>query len=491
MHDWDALEPGAGGQTGTGGHTGTGGQTTGTGGQTTGGTGGAPEEACPPLDPLVDPADPKILYVSATGSNAGDGTEAQPLSDLATAIAKLGADGGVIYMMGGEPFPPQNAGTASGTIERPIRIRAAPGQKPVIVGDGATTGETAALYFDHADHLSIEGVEIHSARYGIRVYEQVHDFTVRGCDLHDIAGTAIHAFGADMRFEANHLKTVATAGDRSCLEIIRNLHGPNPALRAAGVAIRGNVIEDCRDTGIFVILSDGVIVDRNFVEAPLGGGVYLANSSATPSVISRNFVRASRGVVLADSVYSDPSNMALTPAKDVRVENNILATTLGAIVFWFEEKDPNFLPTEIRTYSNLTLRHNTILARRAPQQTLDAQAIGLAHVLPSAPAPKGCLAASNVLIEDDPSSGDAQNIADGWTFQDNLWSPQKPILAGPLDVEETESQLGVPDAVTTPEDVIPLAQKSGHGSPTDLTTDFYCHPRNPESPARGAIEPQN
>jgi hypothetical protein len=76
---------------------------------------------------------------------------------------------------------------ASPTVDKPITIKAAPGQKPILRGDGTSAG--VFIDSDYAHHLVLEGLTLCGFRTaGIRVGYDAHpaDITIRGCDFSDI-----------------------------------------------------------------------------------------------------------------------------------------------------------------------------------------------------------------------------------------------------------------------------------------------------------------
>lgn len=92
----------------------------------------------PPIRPLPAPSDRpaaapgRTLYVSPAGSDEAAGSSERPWKSLTRAARDL-KPGDVLYLKGGTYYE-HVAVTASGTVEKPITIRAFPGELPVIDG---------------------------------------------------------------------------------------------------------------------------------------------------------------------------------------------------------------------------------------------------------------------------------------------------------------------------------------------------------------------
>jgi len=97
------------------------------------------------------------LYVSPTGSPAGDGSRANPL-DLATALSSTARvqPGDTVWLLGGTYLGPfTKPATPSGTAEAPIIYRAMPGERPII-----SAAETVSIPFTtYASHVWYWGLE--------------------------------------------------------------------------------------------------------------------------------------------------------------------------------------------------------------------------------------------------------------------------------------------------------------------------------------------
>ncbi|MEZ4370531.1 MAG: right-handed parallel beta-helix repeat-containing protein [Polyangiaceae bacterium] len=215
----------AGGTAGTGGTSVGGSSGGGTGGSATGGsaTGGAatgeigPDAAeCQDLTPLPTPCEAtgsgRCLYIDPQlgDDTAGDGTQAHPWRTLANIVSYYGtpgeqgstpkpssattlAPGDVVYLFGGMYSSVYNYQGyeqvarfrgVSGTATDPIRIKAYPGQGPVIDGNAQGSGIVLA----QLSHFELEGLEIKNT-YGPGVrLEEADEIRLHRLHVHDVDG---------------------------------------------------------------------------------------------------------------------------------------------------------------------------------------------------------------------------------------------------------------------------------------------------------------
>lgn len=434
--------------------------------------------ALPPLPPL--PPLSATVYVAPTGRDDAAGTTAAPLASLGAAAARLPNGGSVIVADGvyGRQWL-----TARGTAATPLVIRAAAGATPVFDGGAITADWSGVITFDAAEHVVLSGLEIR----GCAAHEcvavdapAVHDFTIRDCHVHHLDG-GLRVAGSQLRIERNHVHDVAlvnadnaagASGWPFCVGTMPDRDRPD-APTARDVIIRDNRIEDCWGEGIGVWFAADVVVEGNTVVNAWNVGIYLDNSEDV--TVRRNFVGIARGlggggsaVLLGTEPYVG-WGLAPIASRRVAIENNVLVGDGG--IGWWRSDDT----TAQNTYGEVSISHNTIVATD--------NAIGFAAVGGAAPAPTGCTARNNLLVE-----ANASDVGDrgAWTLGGNAWvNRPRPAIAGADDVAVTLTVPTIADAAAAQA----LARDAGTGGPgTGVDRDFACAPRDAAAPRRGAFE---
>lgn len=128
----------------------------------------------------------KALYVSQTGSDSNDGSEAAPFKTINTALDNATA-GTTVYVRGGtyteNVYFPQN-----GKADAYITLKNYPGESPVIKGTGKN--DKAIIELDGHDYIQIEGLELcdYSAKwcYGIIFAGGENHIIIRNNKIHNI-----------------------------------------------------------------------------------------------------------------------------------------------------------------------------------------------------------------------------------------------------------------------------------------------------------------
>ncbi len=203
-------------------------------------------------------------YVAPTGDDAAAGTKAAPFATIKKA-AELAQPGQLVYLRGGTYLATTKIGlTRAGTAATPIRIRAYPGERPVL--DVSATAGTSQ------DALSISGSFYHV--YGLEIVGAAHnsvkisgnDNTIENCVSRAARNTGFHITGgtATTTYPARNLYL-------NC-DSIRSFDAPIGG-NADGFSAKwnlgpGNVFRGCRaiensDDGWDLWMGDGSVLIEN------------------------------------------------------------------------------------------------------------------------------------------------------------------------------------------------------------------------------------
>jgi hypothetical protein len=157
--------------------------------------------------------------VAVSGDDKNPGTKAAPFATIQQA-AEVARAGDIILVGGGE-YKGHVLLTRSGEPDRPIVLKNAPGEKPVLDGEGRGRIE---LKSEHGwrkaiGWITVEGFEVKNGWDGIKFYN-AHNIVLRGNYLHDNLNQGILGNGHHVRIEGN---TIAHNGykennERSNLE---------------------------------------------------------------------------------------------------------------------------------------------------------------------------------------------------------------------------------------------------------------------------------
>jgi hypothetical protein len=158
-------------------------------------------------------------HVTVTGSDSAPGNKDAPFATIqkATEVARAGD----AILVGGGLYKGHVMLTRSGEPDKPIVLKAAPGENPVLDGEGRGRIE---LKSEHGwrkaiGWITVEGIEVKNGWDGIKFYN-AHNIVLRGNYLHDNLNQGILGNGHHVRIEGN---TIAHNGfkddnERSNLE---------------------------------------------------------------------------------------------------------------------------------------------------------------------------------------------------------------------------------------------------------------------------------
>lgn len=188
-----------GGGGGSGGGAGTGAETTGSESAAT--TPGAGAEAGTTEQALPEPTN--VRYVSPSGSDSGDGSQAAPWQTLEHAVAS--ATPGTRLVLQGGSWDGLVIEGVDGTADAPIVITGAEGERPVFHG----AIDVKAAYW------VLDGIEVASTepRFSVRFTGAgAHDSTIRNSVIHGgtgAAGVSIDTNAANIKVEGNEIYEIS------------------------------------------------------------------------------------------------------------------------------------------------------------------------------------------------------------------------------------------------------------------------------------------
>jgi hypothetical protein len=204
-------------------------------------------------------------YVAPTGDDAAAGTKAAPFATMKKA-AELAQPGQLVYIRGGTYLATTKIGlTRTGTAATPIRIRAYPGEHPVldVSATDVTTGQDAISI--SGSFYKIYGLEIVGAAHN-SVKISGNDNTIENCISRAARNTGFHITGgtATTTYPARNLYL-------NC-DSIRSFDAPIGG-NADGFSAKwnlglGNVFRGCRaiensDDGWDLWMGDGSVLIEN------------------------------------------------------------------------------------------------------------------------------------------------------------------------------------------------------------------------------------
>ncbi len=166
-------------------------------------------------------ADARTFHVAVNGVDDQSGTAEAPLATIQKA-ASLARAGDTVLVGGGE-YKGHVMLQFSGEEGKPIVLKNAPGEKPVLDGEGRGRIE---LKSEHGwrkaiGWITVEGIEVKNGWDGIKFYN-AHNIVLRGNYLHDSLNQGILGNGHHVRIEGN---TIAHNGFKADNEKSNLEHG--------------------------------------------------------------------------------------------------------------------------------------------------------------------------------------------------------------------------------------------------------------------------
>lgn len=140
-------------------------------------------------------------YVSADGSDANPGTEAEPFATVSAGLEALANEsdpsGSLVYVKdsGGTISDSGTNVTINGSSGNRARVEAYPGHDPTVDWGGVGDTWGAAVNINACSYLNIEGITFqNSGGYGLYTHSDSHNVTIRNCTTLDCGNTGIYFY---------------------------------------------------------------------------------------------------------------------------------------------------------------------------------------------------------------------------------------------------------------------------------------------------------
>ena len=192
------------------------------------------------------PAEGRTFFVHADGDDDGAGTAAAPWRTLQKAAGAARAGDTVLVREGvyrGQVFL-----RFSGEPGRPIVFKNAPGERPVVDGEGRGRIELQAEagWRHPIGWVTVEGFEVRNGWDGIKFYN-AHHIVLRGNSIHDNANQGILGNGHHVLIEGNTIARNGLGPDKAASNKEHGIY-----CTGADITIQNNVIHSNRAYGIQV-----------------------------------------------------------------------------------------------------------------------------------------------------------------------------------------------------------------------------------------------
>jgi hypothetical protein len=232
---------------------------------------------------------PRTYVVARGGSDRGLGTASSPLASVGEAAFRA-RPGDPVVVRGGTYYERlAMAGSASGTPDQRITFEAAPGEEPILDGEGMQIWQYAALLESRADHVTYRGLTVRNADWlnGRGVFGDGDFVRIERLRVHTTQESGISCNDCvDARIVGNEI------WDTSRMNFPRRAEGFSTAIglfQSEDAAVEGNVIHDNHGDGIKVWKDiHRVRIAGNVVRDGWSTGIYLDN--AHDSVVEGNLV---------------------------------------------------------------------------------------------------------------------------------------------------------------------------------------------------------
>ena len=230
------------------------------------------------IDLLFDGLTPqKYIWVSPNGSDAGSGSEADPLKTIQAAVNKATAGTAILVTAGTYYENIKLPTNAAGTPDNPIWLMSADGPQAAKIV--AVSQTVSTIYGYGTDNYVVSGFEIEGGFRGIQFSQSGRDFTnmvgnvlVEGNVIHDTKEDGIKIGQADNAFVVgNTIYNVVEEGiDFLAVNngVIAYNEVYNAGSTAAGIFAKGG--------------STGVLIQNNYVhDIPNGDGICIGGQTGT------------------------------------------------------------------------------------------------------------------------------------------------------------------------------------------------------------------
>ena len=410
-----------------------------------------------------------IYYVAPDGDDAATGQETAPFGTIQHAL-DLSVPGDLIYVREGvyhEAISIDNAGT----VDRPIRLLAYPGEAPVLDGEYTLPGGKPAACNNEVDpprcfvynplvrirasHVEVNGFEVmRSAGRGIGVAgsetARLQNVQIRNCSVHDVRNSTVHVqYTDDVVVEYCDIYHTSDYATYSRAADTLNWPAALVASRSHRVLFQNNTVHENWGAGISADVDSTVVVIRdNIIYDNYAAHIYVHRAQAV--TVARNFIYNTnqpdfrRGGDPHDCLVfnNEEEFMDSQTVKDVEVINNVIVGCGMNIAL--RGSEGTGLPI-----ADVRIMYNTLV--NAQSNLLSTEPYGL-NVMGNATV-INVLFAHNIIQQDTGIIATARPEA-GITYHDNLWSRQPPPhMLGEGDIV-TDPQLTNPDARRVPGQVL-------------------------------------
>lgn len=281
----------------------------------------------PQPEPDGETASGRQIHVAADGSDeTGDGSEEKPYATPAFAVTQIVPGTEVIVHEGtyGQFGIDEEA---SGTKEEPVVLRAAEGEKAVIMS--APAEESIGIHLVNVDNITLDGFEVTGGTHGIyydstpdRGEEPLENITFRNCKVHGIRGThgiCVYA-GNDLAPVRNITMSGCEVYDCECFDSESTVFNGN----IDGFVINDNVIHDNNNIGIDMIGFEGTAVHDGGSFANPYDADYVRNGECYGNVVynissagNEAYIEDGEAELCADGIYVDGG-------QDIKIHDNFV-----------------------------------------------------------------------------------------------------------------------------------------------------------------------
>jgi hypothetical protein len=308
------------------------------------------------------PVQAREIHVATMGNDDHAGSAEAPLATIQKAVS-LARAGDTVLVRGGV-YKGHVMLQFSGEPDKPIVLKAAPGEKPILDGEGRGRIE---LKSEHGwrkaiGWITVEGIEVKNGWDGIKFYN-AHNITLRGNYLHDNLNQGILGNGHHVRIEGN---TIARNGfkadnERSNLEhgiyctgtdftIVNNVIHSN---KAYGIQVAGYPHKPDDQPGVEFSGARRWLISHNTIAFQRNrAGIVVWQSDATDCIIQNNifyknsvalgggsvqgidFVGPGGGHVIRNNLFFAPARSSIGEGRQHAASNNL------------EQTDPRFVDAE-------------------------------------------------------------------------------------------------------------------------------------------------
>jgi len=238
-----------------------------------------------------------ILYVDKDSSCPGSGTTGAPYCSIQNAFNVVNAGDSIRIRDSATPYDANSILTRSGSAGSPITIEPDVGHNPTIRYTGSG-GQTGAIHVRDASYiiiqnLTFDGAGVFTSRFGIYINAETTD--VNGIQL---LNNTVRNWGGSAA-------QASSAMERGAIGLAGGYCYPcSPARQVRGAIVRGNTVQDSRQTGIFLQHASDTLIENNTIFGIKSGmdadtglqtlGIYISDAGpggSSGTIIRGNTIR--------------------------------------------------------------------------------------------------------------------------------------------------------------------------------------------------------